>query len=41
MKIMKRIADVACLVADLMPALMLVGAGLGFIVGGTTGALWY
>lgn len=40
MRIVKRIADVIGLVADLAPGVLLLGSGLGLVVGGATGVLW-
>jgi hypothetical protein len=41
MTTVKKIIDGVCLAADLAPAVGLVLVGLGLIVGGSTGALWY
>lgn len=41
MKVVKRVVDAACLIAELAPGLTLVVAGLALVVGGSTGVLWY
>jgi hypothetical protein len=40
-KTWKKIADIAGLASDLAPGLLTLALGLGVIVGGTTGVLWY
>jgi hypothetical protein len=40
-KTIKKIADVAVLITDLMPGVLAILAGAGLIVGGATGVLWY
>lgn len=41
MKTLKKIADVIATATDYAPGVMLVLAGLGLVVGGSTGILWY
>lgn len=39
--VIKKIINAVNLIADLAPSIALITAGLGLIVGGATGTLWY
>lgn len=41
MKIVKRIVDAVCLIADLTPGIILIMGGVAILIGARTGVLWY